>query len=66
MRKAYTLPNIDDPVEYLARPSYSDAPPTAKIGTTTSPIASFTLTIVVDFGRAAGRIGKDHSGGRHD
>ncbi|MDX0829106.1 hypothetical protein GOD82_04165 [Sinorhizobium medicae] len=48
MRKPYSSPNYDDPVEYLTRPPYGHAAPKAKIAAQTSASVTLVIAITID------------------
>jgi hypothetical protein len=51
MRKPYSSPNFDDPVEYLARPLFGHAAPSENAGNPAKSAPALTITVIVNLGR---------------
>ena len=65
MRKPYSSPNYEDPVEYLTRPFYGYAASTVKANSPDTLSVSTTMTISVAFGERTQRTTKNNFEDRH-
>lgn len=66
MRKPYSLPNYEDPVEYLTRPFYCREASSEKASSPDTQSVSITVAISVVFGDRTQRTTENNFEDRHD